>query len=136
MHSKRFVRYNYERRNNMTNTNDMPKVELDNLYNSLVNVPTQKLYDRLMKIYECGGWTWSDGKLPTECLMFIGQTTYVHGCNLFEETDNPEKYRGLVKMTVNDFCKTQNIDELKMGEINKWFRDNKPNRSSLGQRLI
>jgi hypothetical protein len=120
----------------MANTENMPKVELDDLYNSLVKVPNRKEYDRLMKVYECGGWTWVDGKLPTEFLNFVGQTTYVHGCNLFEETDNPEEYRGLVKMTVNDFCKAQNIDELKMEEINKWFRDNKPNRASLGQRLI
>jgi hypothetical protein len=120
----------------MTNRENMPKVELDNLYNSLVNVPNRKEYDRLMKIYESGGWTWSNGELPTERLKFVGQTTYVHGSNLFEETDNPEKYSGLIKMTVNDFCKAQNIDELKMGEINKWFRDNRPRRISLGQRLI
>ena len=120
----------------MTNTENMPKVELDNLYNSLVNVPNRKEYDRLMKIYESGGWTWRDGKLPTECLSFVGQTTYVHGSNLFEETDNPEKYNGLVKMTVNDFCKAQNIDDLKIRGINKWFRNNKPKRASLGQRLI
>jgi hypothetical protein len=120
----------------MANTENMPKVELDDLYNSLVKVPNRKEYDRLMKVYECGGWTWSDGNLPTECLKFVGQTTHVHGCNLFEETDHSERYRGLVKMTVNDFCKAQNIDEPKMEEINKWFRDNKPRRASLGQRLI
>ena len=120
----------------MTNTENMPKVELDNLYNTIVKVPNLKEYDRLMKIYECGNWTWMNGKLPTDCLKFIGQTTYVHGCDLFEETDNPERYGRTVEVSVNGFCKIQNIDELKMGEINNWFRNNKLQRASLGQRLI
>lgn len=120
----------------MANTKDIPKINLEDLYNTLVKVPNQRQYDRLMKIYECSGWTWTDGELPTDSLKLVGYTTHMHGCDLFDMTDHPEEYRGLVKMTVNDFCKVQNIDELKMGEINKWFRDNKPKRASLGQRLI
>jgi hypothetical protein len=118
-------------------TDNMPKVELKGLLPLvLVKTPTQKLYDRLMKIYEVGGWVGEDGSLPTEKLALVGPTTHVLATNYFDITDSPEDYMRTDKITVNEFCKRENIDELKQGEINKWFRYNKSSRLSLGQRLI
>lgn len=36
------------------------------LKNTVVNVKTQKEYDKVMEIFESFGWTWSDGEKPTE----------------------------------------------------------------------
>jgi hypothetical protein len=116
--------------------NERPKIELENLYTTIVKTPKQREYDRLMKIYECAGWNRVNNYTPTEYFKVVGPTTHVWGSDLFEETDNALNYEGIVNITVNDFCEIQGIDDLKQREINKWFRDNKAHRASLGQRLI
>jgi hypothetical protein len=120
----------------MPNTENMPKVELIELKNTFVRVPTQKLYDRLMKIYEAGKWNWENGNLPTDYRFQVCIITHVEAKDNFNHTEQPKYYKNFNSITVNEFCQKENIDELKQQEINKWFRYNKSNRLSLGQRLI
>lgn len=42
-----------------------PIIELTPLEKIAVNAPTQGEYNTLMQVYECGGWKWSMGTLPT-----------------------------------------------------------------------
>jgi hypothetical protein len=43
-----------------------PKITLKPLEKTVVHTPTQEEGNALMQVYECGGWKWIHGDLPTK----------------------------------------------------------------------
>ena len=67
--------------------NGRPKLDLIPLEKTAVNTPTQQEYNTLMQVYECGGWEWLGGDLPTQDNIWKNQRkeTFVLAGVLYEE---------------------------------------------------
>lgn len=116
--------------------NEMPRLNLKELPDVLVKTPKQKNYDLLMELYEAGGWSWENGYLPTAYMLLVGPTTLIEAKDYFKDSDLSEDQSGRKRITIDQFCEMENIDQLQRLEVIKWFKYNKPNRRSIGQRLI
>jgi len=125
--------------------NGKPILSLTPLEKTAVNTPTQEDYDVLMQVYECGGWKWNLGELPTQfnCLNLYKEKTCVYaGIDFFSKRTGIIRFNDMDFYRENDwkvifpqeFYDTQNPKiHLKMlKEINKWFDKYKPNRASKG----
>jgi hypothetical protein len=110
----------------------MPRIELKPLRATVVHVPKQEEYDKLMQLYESGGWKWDKGFFPTDYKNTAGLVTYISTCEHFREVNNASLFPDITKINLNKFCRFQKIDIPKRNEVYKWFRENKPQRGSLG----
>lgn len=120
----------------MTEKTAKPTIKLTSLENTVVYIPTQEDYNQLMKVYECGGWLWYDGKLPTEINLWeefrhegtcvdagiygIDEDKKVEGkfggkhIDFFERFNRKQIYP-------EDFYKIQGITSDMIDEICEWF---------------
>ena len=116
--------------------NEMPRLNLKELPDVLVKTPKQKNYDLLMELYEAGGWSWENGYLPTAYMLLVGPTTVMEAKDHFREGDSIEDKSERRRITIDEFCEMEEIDQLKRQEVIRWFKYNKPNRRSVGLSLI
>jgi len=104
-----------------------PKITLKELKETAVNTLTQEIYNTLMQVYECGGWKWYGGDLPTQdnYWTYYKGKTCIRVKNEFSYED--EKYYrktiGYKIISTKRFYKIQNITPDMLGEINKWFKE-------------
>jgi len=118
-----------------------PILNLTVMWKKAVNTPTQESYDQVMKVYECGGWTWDDSSkttLPTKRRIRWNdekeETCIDAGVNYpssdegkFEYADKVwfEKF-GCKIITPQEFYDSQNppITQEMIDEVNTWFDEN------------
>lgn len=113
----------------------MPRIDLMVLQNTVVHTPTQEEYDKLMQLYQTGGWFWNSSTLPTEYYNTANEYTHINVSNSFKEIlyDPRFIYDNWESLTLKGFCKIENIDDSKCKKIWKWFNKYKPDRESLGK---
>jgi len=114
-----------------------PKLNLTPMEKIVVYIPTKGSYNELMEVYECGGWQWYNGKLPTEgdrwkvnseetCIE-VGHSgvggnkeEFGYGHKKWFEANSYEF------LSMSDFYASQNppITKEMLNEINSWFDQN------------
>ncbi|MDP3966078.1 MAG: hypothetical protein Q8Q04_00930 [archaeon] len=113
---------------------DKPELLLNSMEETAVHTPTQKEYDTLMQIYECGYWL-PPTDLPTERNGWIlfGKKTCVRAEKEFDYCDthfyDSNNFRII---TPEHFYEVNRINPEKLKEINAWFETYKPERASKG----
>ena len=104
-----------------------PKLDLTPIEKTAVNTPTQEDYDGLMRVYECGGWRWVGGDLPTKYDRWeMGEErTSIDAENGFAY-DSKEFYQenGWNVISPQEFYQTQKVTPEMLNEINIWFDEN------------
>ncbi|MFZ5955777.1 MAG: hypothetical protein ACOYT4_05105 [Nanoarchaeota archaeon] len=105
-----------------------PTLALAYLVNTAVLVPTRKEYEELMRVYECAGYSWINGKLPTQRDVWpeYKEKTLIHHGILHELTyeclKNPPQY-GCI-LSLNKFYQSLNVSSQKLSDIHNWFEKN------------
>ena len=110
--------------------NGRPIIKLTPLEKTAVHTPTQESYDTLMQVYECGGWKWSNGKLPTSedywedekektCVdaEFLGGGGFRY---------SSKDYNLAINWNIlqpQEFYNKQNITDAQIKEINEYFEN-------------
>jgi len=66
-------------------TSQGPTIRLVDLADTVVKTPTQEEHNALLRVYEFGAWTWSQGAAPTSINMFdkFKELTYLRAENGF-----------------------------------------------------
>jgi len=119
--------------------NGKPVLKLEPIEKTAVHVPTQSQseYRNLMRAYECGGWKWSGGVLPTQinalklhreetCIgAGVHYSSGIYNGGEFEYC-NREFYqqRNWKIISTQDFYDVQKITPEILKEINIWFDEN------------
>lgn len=119
---------------------EKPTIKLIPLENIVVYTSTQESYNQLMRIYECGGWEWYEGKLPTELNLwknYRNETCVdagIFGVNEDEKVEGKfggkhiDFFKRFDKEIIHtgDFYARQDppITQEMLDEINKWFDEN------------
>ena len=104
-----------------------PKITLNELEKTVVNTPTQEEYTTLMQVYECGGWKWHGGCLPTQynCWNEDKEETCIEVENEFaygsKKFNQGQRYEVI---STQKFYDMQKITQGNINEINKWFEEN------------
>jgi hypothetical protein len=124
--------------------NGKPVLKLSPMPYFSIRVPTKEAYTELMRVYECGGWRWPTGELPTQGHSWercCGDTTCVtagttnflggeveksnHGIFAY---DTVEFMRAMFETVISleGFYKNQNpkINRAMIDKINMWFDEN------------
>ncbi len=114
-------------------SNGKPVLKLKPIEKTAVHTTTQKEYWDLMGVYECGGWKWSDGDLPTQNnhWNYEEETCVEAGVNYssrrgkFGYSDRKfyigENWKII---STQGFYDTQKITPGMLNEINVWFDEN------------
>ena len=112
-----------------------PIIKLTPLEKTAINTKTQQEHNTLMQVYECGGWRWSGGELPTyskdrgdeeEISVTGGYVFYTNAINRFSwgfqrfYLDN-----GWKVIPTKEFYNKQNITDDMIKEINEYFESKK-----------
>jgi len=100
----------------------MPLIQLWDFENMLVGARTQKGFDKVMQIYEAGGWKWVDGDTPTDYTNPIKGQTYVNVADCFSVTYDSENLRKKMKITVKELYSFQNLTPSEVKDKNKPYR--------------
>jgi len=127
----------------------MVEVKLRPLEKVAVRLPTQRIYDTVMMIYEKGLWKWQEGNLPTERLSVWGeyglQTAVGAGfdhidnkAKQFEYADNKFFWKnGWVVISAQEFYDRQGITHEKFREVMSYYEVmGKSTKSKVGEILI
>jgi len=118
--------------------NGKPILNLTSIEKTTVSTPTQRSYDELMRVYECGGWKWSSGFFPRELNLW---TTYEGETGITAGICYPRNIKGGFQhgdissgdltenfeyITLQEFYNAQNppISKAGLDEINEWFEQN------------
>jgi len=112
-----------------------PKLSLAPLEQKVVNTETQEEYDTLMQVYECGGWKWNGGSLPTQFSRWgmSKMKTCVRTGTDFTYTDKQfYQDNSLEVISTQEFYDVQNINSEMIKEINEYFEKTNPKRKSKG----
>ena len=99
-----------------------PKIKLTPLEATVVNTRRYEDFVSLMRVYECGGWTWSTGELPTSCLNLWNEYeggTYVGINDKFKY--GKYIYEGDEIISIQEFYEKQNITQEQMVIIKSYF---------------
>ena len=123
-----------------------PIIQLNSLEKTVVHTLAQEEYDTLMQIYECGGWKWRGGVVPTNldkwsevkrcspdyrelCIMACPmdpKETKTFGFS-HKKHFSESNYK---IVSVQEFYGIQKITHEKIEEISNYFKKAKPNRKS------
>jgi len=112
-----------------------PVLKLTPMKKRAVSTPTQESYDELLRVYECGGWKWIDGDLPTgynnwqivqekTCLdagvNYSDEKRFGYGDKEWFEANDCEV------ISTSDFYNAQDppITKKMIDEVNLWFEQN------------
>ena len=106
-----------------------PKIILNPLERTVVSTPTQKKDNILMQVYECGGWKWASGNLPTHdnywgayeektCISVENRFIYGH-----KKIRRKEGYKVI---STKKFYKIQKITPDMLREVNSYFEITSP----------
>ncbi len=110
------------------------RLQLRHLNNYRVSVSDQRVYDRLMQVYECGGLEWHSGKSPTDVPFIVGHGSLYISCeqnfSFLSDCCSLAKFK---KIVPSEFYHLQNITPEMNEEINQWFEKYKPDRASKGK---
>ena len=108
---------------------EKPKIKLKHLGEIAVETPTQEIFDRIMRVCECGNWFWFTKRLPTEVLSnwnHFKENTYVVVQNpLMYGSKFGSQEKNYTRINENAFYEKQNIDKEQRKNIEKYFRLNK-----------
>lgn len=104
----------------------MPVLKLKSLENTAVHVPTKEDYNRLMRVYECGGWKGYGNKKPTQNNFW---DTYKKETAVRAEDEYGYSLVGYYQelfwktMSFPEFCASQEppITPEMLAEINSYF---------------
>jgi len=105
-----------------------PKITLKQLKETVVNTLTQEAYLNLMRVYECGGWKWLSGNLPTQKNYW---STYKEKTCILVENKfgyENEKYcreSGREVLSTKKFYDKQNITPGNIDKIKNYFETKK-----------
>ena len=108
--------------------NGRPIIKLTPLEETAVNTPTQESYNTLMQVYECGGWKWVNGDLPTSGNLFWKsnkEKTCVRGENEFAYGTKDNYKESWEILPTQEFYNKQNITDDMIKEINEYFESKK-----------
>jgi len=118
-------------------SNGKPKLNLTPMEETVVNTPTQEDYNQLVMVYECGGWEWYGGGLPTKYSNWdtLKEETCIDAGSDYPSSDEGKfgraekewfEERGCKILTPQDFYDTQDppITREMLSEINEWFEQN------------
>lgn len=101
-----------------------PKIKLKPLEKTVVNTPTQKKYNTLMQVFECGGLVWANEDLPTQNNYWdhYREKTCIDAENEFKR-GRKEFYQeeGYKVISSQEFYGIQKITPKKIGKIEEWF---------------
>jgi hypothetical protein len=126
----------------LTYINEIPKLSLTPLDNTVVNTITQKEYDNLMQIYDAGEWklVGSESNIMMRNYWdFRRETTCIEaGINDITPTktrlgfDPKEVYikNNQTILSFDEFCKIEEITREIITELNNYYNKNYPNRKS------
>ena len=101
-----------------------PKIKLTPLEKTAVEALTQKEWDTLMQVYECGGWKWYNKSLPTTLNKWEldKEETCVIAEDEFGYRDrNSFLEMGCKVISPNNFYDKQKITRDKLNEIKNYF---------------
>lgn len=108
---------------------EKPIIQLTNLEGIAVEIPTQKSFNRFMKVCECGGWMLFTKKLPTESLSLwekFKEKTLVTAQNpLFYGSKSGLTGKNYTSINENAFYEREYVDKEQIKNIEKYFRLNK-----------
>lgn len=106
--------------------NGKPILNLTRMEGKAINTPTKRSYNQLMRVYECGGWMWPGGTLPTEDYSWdtFEEKTFItlgDKSKNFMYGSNTDNYPN--RMTTEEFYAAQDppISQAWLDEINEWF---------------
>lgn len=109
--------------------NGRPIIELRSLENTAVDTSNLGDFRILMRVYECGGWKWRNGDLPTEFNFRKDYTKWpcVGAFNhYFRSTrHNFEINKGFSILSSQEFYDIQKVTPEHIEEINRYFRENR-----------
>lgn len=102
-----------------------PKITLKQLKKTSVHTPTQEEYNILMQVYECGGWIWIGGDLPTlgnQWVMY-GEKTCIRAQNkfLYEDEKYYREIMGCKVISIEKFYDKQKITPGNIAKIKNYF---------------
>ncbi len=102
---------------------EKPKITLKPLKNTAVSTPIQEEYIKLMQVYDCGGWIWGSGDLPTQHNRWENykEKTCVSARNKFGFGTAGVGFKEEKIITTQDFYKKQKIPQEKIKEIQNYF---------------
>ena len=114
------------------NADGRPILHLTPLEKTAVNAPTREDYNTLMRVYECSGWKWHDGKNPSEINRWeIYGSDFCAGVGVHWGTNkvkvfgwgDKENYISLDGkiISIEEFYKIQKITPEMIKEVNKYF---------------
>ena len=106
-----------------------PKITLKQLKKTSVHTPTQEEYNILMQVYECGGWIWMGGDLPTKGNLWImyEEKTCIRVKNEFLYEDE-KYYHGIIGhkvILIQEFYDKQKITPGNIAKIKNYFETKK-----------
>ncbi len=117
--------------------NGKPVLRLKPIEKTVVHTSTEEDYWDLMQVYECEGWKWSSGSLPTQSSVWNTnkeETCIAAGVNYpngiydkgrFGFTNRKFYMRKNWKIiSTQDFYDTQKITSEMFNELNVWFDKN------------
>jgi len=104
-----------------------PILELTPIEGTAIHTPTRGGYNELMMVYECGGWKWGKGDMPTvsdnwkvyseETCIRMDKFLYHGSWGLYQGT-------GYNIISADEFYERQKVTPEMREEINKWFNEN------------
>jgi hypothetical protein len=116
------------------NPEDKPVLTLTPLEKIAVHTPTQEEYDTLMRVYECGGWKWIDGRLPTkqdknylslsekDACIPAGIDWHSGKAKLFNWGRIGSYLReGYKILSTREFYQQENVTDADINRVNEWF---------------
>jgi len=112
-----------------------PRLNLKNLENTSIHLPTREIYDETLMIYESGNWTFKAEEPPllidywkgNENLSILAEMIDYdgEGKKVMYSDKTRDLKEGTKVISLEDFCKIQNISPEKRKEINEYFKDRK-----------
>lgn len=99
-------------------TDKKPRIKLNALEKTVVHTPTQYAFNKLMRVYECGGCKWVTGDLPTKLNVWSinKKKTCVNVTDNYLTYNNKSSYRkdGYTIIPPQEFYKKQNPETIKI----------------------
>ena len=110
-----------------------PRIKLTPLERTAISTPIHKEYTNLMQVYECGGWKWSSGDLPTsfdnwwehegETCVTVGVDILGNEKRFSYDAEEVCEEIGFKILTPTQFYKIQSITQAQIQEIDKYFEN-------------
>ena len=123
-------------------SDNIPRIKLESIPLAAICVSSQKEYDTLMQVYECGGWEWTSGLSTDFNAMLRDNGNLISEIYIAAHLTRSERINGYAAnilaydtwnaISTQEFYKLQNISKDDIEKISVWYDINRPNRKSKG----